>query len=134
MKIKTAELTGIALDWALAKAMNADKVWIDHGYVDVNARFHLHVYEPFNHTDPATCLGLIKQYRASIDHTEHAPQIEVSIWYALTDEADPDFDCQSVIGDTVEQAVARCVVQMRLGDEVSVPDELAGDAAREVVK
>ena len=72
------------------------------------------------------CLWLIKEYRASIDHTAHAPQIEVSIWYALTDEADPDFDCQSVIGDTVEQAVARCVVAMQLGDEVDVPSELCG--------
>lgn len=29
-------------------------------------------------------------------------------------------------GKTLAEAVARCVVQMRLGDEVDVPDELCG--------
>lgn len=125
--MKTAELKGMALDWALAKVLGAQKitysykgVWVDdEGFMVGNDRRGW-----IAHTDPAVCLWLIKEYRANIDHTEHAPQIEVSIWYALTDEADPDFDCQSVIGDTVEQAVARCVVQMRLGDEVEVPSEL----------
>lgn len=116
MKLLTANLTGKALDWALAKAMNADKVWIDHGYVDVNARFHLHVYEPFNHTDPALCLVLIKSHIYQITHTHGG-------WEVFSDAGNRQF------GDTIEQAVARCVVAMRLGDEVEVPDELCGEQA-----
>ena len=80
----------------------------------------------FDHADPATCMGLIKEHRATIDQAEYAPKVEVIIWYALTDDDDPDFDSVSAIGDTVEQAVARCVVQMRLGDVVEIPDELCG--------
>lgn len=121
MKLLTASLEGKALDWALAVAVEKHPALSFKGEVVVS---NIMGCQRFDHTDPALCLRLIKEYRANIDHTEHAPQIEVSIWYALTDEADPDFDCQSVIGDTVEQAVARCVVAKRLGDEVSVPDEL----------
>lgn len=128
MKLKTEELTGLALDWALAVAL---------GYAQINTHVSSKVFatmpdggrKQVDHTDPATCMGLIKKYRANINHidpTNPAPQIEVSIWYALTGDAAPDFDCQWVIGDTVEQAVARCVVQIRLGDEVEVPDELCG--------
>ena len=115
MKLLTANLTGKALDWALAKAMNADKVWIDHGYVDVNARFHLHVYEPFNHTDHALCMGLIKSHIYKITATHGG-------WEAFSDSGNRQFS-----DDTLEQAVARCVVAMRLGDEVDVPEELVGE-------
>jgi len=122
MKLLTANLTSKALDWALNHA-----VMLEHGFVPEIAGALGEPSEMYDHTDPAVCLWLMKEYRANIDHTKHAPQIEVSIWYALTDEADPDFDCQSVIGDTVEQAIARCVVAMHLGDEVEVPSELVGE-------
>ena len=119
MKLLTANLTGKPLDWALNHAL-----MLENGFVPEIAGAAGAPSELYSHTDPAVCLWLIKEYRASIDQVEHDPLVEVHIWFALTDEADPDFDCQSVIGDTVEQAVARCVVQMRLGDEVEVPDEL----------
>lgn len=128
MKMITAELTGLALDWALAVALKKRARYCSIYKALVFDDCEDNVYL-FAHTDPAMCIKLIKKYRANVDHTEHAPQIEVSIWHALTDDADPDFDCQWVVGDTVEQAVARCVVQMRLGDSVSVPDELVGVAA-----
>ena len=112
-------IEGKALDWALNYAL-----MLENGFVPEIAGAAGAPSELYSHTDPAVCLWLIKEYRASIDQVEHDPRVEVHIWFALTDEADPDFDCQSVIGDTVEQAVARCVVQMRLGDEVEVPSEL----------
>ena len=137
MIVKIHLLKGFALDWALAKALGAKKiiysykgVWVeDEGFkVGDDSRGWIH------HTDPAVCLWLIKEYRASIDQVEHDPKVQVTIWYEITDSDGSDFDAVSALGDTLEQAVARCVVQMRLGDEVDVPEELAGDAAREVVK
>jgi hypothetical protein len=130
MKIKTAELTGKPLDWALAQACGHVVDISYGGGVCIQGLMGWQNFE--GHADPATCMKLIKKYSANVDHTEHAPQIEVSIWYEVdySDDSDrmtdADFDCQCVVGDTVEQAVARCVVAMRLGDEVDVPDELCG--------
>ena len=117
MKLLTANLTSKALDWALNHAL-----MLEHGFVPEIAGALGEPSEMYEHTDPAVCLWLIKQYRANIDQVEHAPKVQVTIWYEITDSE--DFDAVSAIGDTIEQAVARCVVQMRLGDEVEVPDEL----------
>ena len=119
MKIKTAELKGKALDWALNHAL-----MLEHGFVPEIAGALGEPSEMYEHTDPAVCLWLIKEYRASIDQVEHDPKVQVTIWYEITDSDGSDFDAVSAIGDTLEQAVARCVVQMRLGDEVDVPEEL----------
>lgn len=119
MKIKTAELTGIALDWALNHAL-----MLEHGFVPAISGALGEPSEMYEHTDPALCLWLMKEYRANIDQAEHAPKVQVTIWYEIADSYSSDFDAVSAIGDTVEQAVARCVVQMRLGDEVEVPSEL----------
>lgn len=127
MKIKTAELKGRALDWALADALGfgdlrqslCDRIEV----VKLNNDGDYEWYA-FYHTDPALCLGLMKEYRANIDQAEHAPKVQVTIWYEITDSDGEDFDAVSAIGDTIEQAVARCVVAMRLGDEVEVPSEL----------
>lgn len=141
MKVKTAELTGKPLDWALADALDLDPEISRPSHYDGSIAvlalplpngYPNHHKCGFFYTDPATCMELIKKHRANVDHTEHAPKIEVSIWYEVdySDDSDrvtdADFDCQSVIADTLEQAVARCVVAMRLGDEVEVPDELCG--------
>lgn len=120
--IKTAELTGKALDWALNHAL-----MLEHGFVPEIAGALGEPSEMYNHTDPALCLWLMKEYRANIDQAEHAPKVQVTIWYEIADSYSSDFDAVSAIGDTVEQAAARCVVAMRLGGEVSVPDELVGE-------
>lgn len=125
MKQLTANLEGVPLSWALAVALGRNPE-CKHGRAWVSAAPSLpnSGVKAFDHTDPALCLGLIKQYRANIDQVEHAPKVQVTIWYEITDSDGEDFDAVSAIGDTIEQAVARCVVQMRLGDEVDVPNEL----------
>lgn len=119
MKIKTANLTGKALDWALNHAL-----MLEHGFVPEIAGALGEPSEMYEHTDPAVCLGLIKQYRANIDQVEHAPKVQVTIWYEITDSDGEDFDADSAIGDTIEQAVARCVCLMHLGEWVDMPIEL----------
>jgi len=129
MKIKTAELTGDALDYVLAKMRDHQWrcAWIlkqDGFHAWKNYELAWGNWHGELSNDPATCLGLMKEYRANIDQAEHAPKVQVTIWYEIADSYSSDFDAVSAIGDTVEQAVARCVVAMRLGDEVEVPSEL----------
>lgn len=121
MKLLTASLTSNALDWALNHAL-----MLEHGFVPEIAGAAGAPSELYSHTDPALCLGLMEKYRANIDQVEHDPKVQVTIWYEITDSDGSDFDAVGAIGDTLEQAVARCVVAMRLGDEVEVPSELCG--------
>lgn len=116
-------IEGKALDWALNHAL-----MLEHGFVPEIAGALGEPSEMYEHTDPAVCLWLIKQYRMDIDQVEHDPKVQVTIWYEITDSDGEDFDAVSAIGDTIEQAVARCVVAMRLGDEVEVPEELVGES------
>ena len=124
MKLLTENLEKKALDWALNHAL-----MLEHGFVPEIAGALGEPSEMYEHSDPAVCLWLIKQYRMDIDQVEHDPKVQVTIWYEITDSDGSDFDAVSAIGDTLEQAVARCVVQMRLGDEVEVPDELMGETS-----
>lgn len=122
MKIKTAELTGIALDWALAKALGAKKlianykgVWVDdEGFMVGNDRRGW-----IAHTDPATCLGFIEKHL--IDVTYEPRHKDCPMWVARIPRWGLNY------GITPSEAVARCVVAMRLGDEVDVPSELVGE-------
>lgn len=123
MEIKTAELTGIALDWALAKTKVSNwaeivqdkKVELIDGKVCVTAFGG--VREFVDHTNPATCLGLIEEHVISIDKNMPVGA-GVGGWRVFPKKG------VSSNGSTVAEAVARCVVAMQLGDEVEVPDEL----------
>lgn len=122
MKIKTSEATGLQLDWGLAKVMGAKRiivnwrgVWVeDEGFkVGDDCRGWV------CHTDPAVCMGLIKGlliYGVSLSD------------FSSVDEGTVELCCEvnfkHFSGDTPEQAVARCVIAMKLGDEFECPDEL----------
>ena len=119
MKIKTSEATGLQLDWGLAKVMGANRiivnwrgVWVEDDGFKVGDDCRGWVC----HTDPAVCMGLIKEYC-----------IQLFPFYDFEDvrwDADIRPDVRIVNCDTPEQAVARCVIAMKLGDEFECPDEL----------
>ena len=112
MKIKTCELTGSALNWAVAKCEGTEfevlnqQVYIpDEDGVD----------EPY-------------LYRPSENYDDGGPIIEregITMEYTV----DPDKWCanimadQEVYGSTLLIAAMRCYVASQLGDEVNVPDE-----------
>lgn len=112
MKIKTSEATGLQLDWGLAVAMQIEKLKLVEGrpvYMpSCGGR------KPFDHTDPAVCMGLIKEHKITLAYWNIAP-----VWSATPDDKGWDEH-----GDTPEQAVARCVIAMLLGEEFECPDEL----------
>ena len=123
IEVKTSELIGAALDWAVAW-IEGDKVSVEDGYVVV-AEFNEQHGDFFN-----VC------YSPSADWSQGGPLIEkhkVIIAYhnapdrmpvATTIETNPDYE----FGATPLIAAMRAIVAAKLGDVVSVPSELAGRA------
>ena len=117
MKIKTSELTGAALDWAVAKCEGATDEW--------------HSYKPFFwHGVACICMGGHDvDYTPSTDWAQGGPIIEregITIW-AFDDvacRAQLDTATDPLEGPTPLIAAMRCYVASKLGDEVEVPEEL----------
>jgi len=119
MKIKTSELTGKPLDWALAVAMGLGPDIGRHCYARyVQYTDHKNnIVRALSHTDPATCMGLIK---------EHCVQLYPFCKDGKAVHWDADIRPYIRVAgcDTPEQAVARCIISMKLGEVFEVPDEL----------
>jgi len=125
IKIKTSELTGSALDWAVAKC-NGDKVGIClGGYLAYRESIKFHPYSA-------------KGYSPSTDWAQGGPIIErekISTvlahfhWCAGTGDIGEIYRSDegnhfTGTGPTPLIAAMRCYVASKLGDEVDVPDEL----------
>jgi hypothetical protein len=121
MKIKTSELTGAALDWAVAKR---------EGHIDdFNGWLH-----------EASLLEVAEgDYTPSTNWAQGGPIIEregISVfcgglgatgyWNAYYADRDEwhDVDLHKQVGPTPLIAAMRCVVDSTLGDEVDIPEEL----------
>lgn len=128
MKIKTQDLTGPALDWAVAKA-EGDKV------------FRPRVGRP-TYWDKADDRWVVRAqvanvgwfadytYTPSTNWAQGGPIIEregIRIHRSVTDQwwAGPESDPhRPVAGPTPLIAAMRCYVASHLGDEVDIPEEL----------
>lgn len=116
MKLKTSELTGPALDWAVAKC---------EGYADIS---------------PLTTDGQrrLRTHNYSANWAKGGPIIEregiSSLYLYVTDDpfrwaatAKPTIQKvkpDSVYGPTMLIAAMRCYVASKMGEEIDVPDEL----------
>ena len=114
--MKTSELTGAALDWAVAKC-------IGHR-VAANYGSYIRIYLP----DPKQS-GYTLAFCPSTDWAQGGPIIErekIGIGH------DPELRCwlgvdtesKYQMGNTPLIAAMRCYVASRLGDEVEIPKEL----------
>jgi hypothetical protein len=119
MKINTAELTGAALNWAVAMCEG----W-KYTTARDNTGQHPWLVKVGKDIDP-------KQYRPSSNWMQGGPIIErerLSLllinkpggWAARTEEYPPAY----VQGDTPLIAAMRCYVASKMGDEVDVPEEI----------
>ena len=97
-EMKTSELTGAALDWAVAKCER-----------DSDANWRAHAGHRFS-TDWAQGGPIIEREGLTLTHQD--------IWVAQTD------DDLFAYGPTPLIAAMRCYVTSKLGDEVEVPNEL----------
>jgi hypothetical protein len=113
MKIKTSELTGAALDWAVAKCEEYS-VFIKHAPVQV-------VYTPKGKRSWYV-------YRPSTNDAQGGPIIEregISLDYAQAEDwGAKSSKYQWAYGPTHLVAAMRCYVASKLGDEVEIPEEL----------
>ena len=134
MKIKTADLIGPALDWAVAKCEGKNGVLHDDGITRCIVI--------------ASASGVYKgTYQSSINWSLGGPIIEregINLFkHNKLNESQPDVWCAHKVvprpnmegsfnscalaldGPTPLIAAMRCVAAANLGDEVDVPDELA---------
>lgn len=128
MKLLTASLEGKALDWALAVALEKNPALSFRREVVVSS---IMGWLRFDHTDPAVWVGLLGADAGMVRNIHVAKNSDENgrfwVWGKDVKTAGnfKPIECQA-FGSTLSIAIARCVVQMRLGDEVDVPDELCG--------
>lgn len=114
MKIKTSELQGAALDWAVAKCEAPGKESFDCYYTHNIATLNNIIFQP------------------SIDWAQGGPIIEREKFCAPTwDKLWKQWHCfhpktaaLGILGPTPLIAAMRCYVTSKIGDEVDIPEEL----------
>ena len=106
MKIKTSELAGAALDWAVAKCEGIQ----DSEFV----RTHMDAW-PYS-TDWSQGGPIIEREKIGVWWD--------GVWHAKYDGCRPD---QVQDAHTPLIAAMRCYVASKLGDEVEIPNELIGE-------
>jgi hypothetical protein len=121
MKVKTSELQGAALDWAVAKCEgkgiefdDPSDPWLTRGGI---ADQPLHSYTPS--TDWAQGGPIIEREELLLSCNWQRP-------YALKVFVDEKRVVQSN-GPTPLIAAMRCYVASKLGEEIDVPNELTGE-------
>jgi hypothetical protein len=111
MPMKTSELTGAALDWAVAKCEDLEHYFED-GLVCLKGQpFDTHWLYWTPSTDWAQGGRIIEREGLTITHQQNQ-------WAAQTDDDLFEF------GSTPLIAAMRCYVASKLGDEVELPKEL----------
>jgi len=115
MKIKTSELTGKALDWAVGVAVGYD--------VDVfTTRLQTRLIGQLcsTHWSPTANWGQLGKYTELINWVETAGQVSVN----LLDTVDGASKFGNGDADDIATALCRAIVDLYLGDEVDVPEVL----------
>lgn len=123
MKIKTSELTGTALDWAVGTANGGL-------YQSVSARdaFWIWPGEPVKYSKASPAYSTDWAQGGPITDRELISILwrpARSVFWACCNGQDPaDEEVMGADGPTPLIAAMRCYVTSKLGDEVDVPDEL----------
>jgi hypothetical protein len=119
--MKTSELKGAALDWAVAKCVYPDLVW--GSSIGVHHASHQivipHLPEPKCYWNPSTDWAqggpIIEREKIGSLHEARG------VWSASTKWDDPD---RVFYGKTKLIAAMRCFLASKLGDDIDVPKEL----------
>ena len=107
MKIKTSELTGAALDWAVAKCLGVDYI----SFLNMHQCGHFHFS-----TDWAEGGPIIEREKISVIHME-GTQHWIAMLFKPTADTTPKSEGPLI-------AAMRCYCCSKLGDEIDIPEEL----------
>jgi hypothetical protein len=118
MKVKTSELTGPALDWAVARC-EGEAVHMVKGQLE--ARWTENGWKPS--TDWAQGGPIIERERISLESLYGVGTGE-NVWLAVREEHPA---VSEMLGPTPLVAAMRCYVASQIGDEVDVPEVLFSD-------
>jgi len=125
MKIKTSELQGAALDWAVAKCEGAYNPSVDTD-IDGTIRINYGGMYPEWSTDWAQGGPIIEREGLTVSRTDQKsyegqlPWVAYRIEHLFEDEYEHEYQH----GPTPLVAAMRCYVASRLGDEVEIPEGL----------
>lgn len=120
-EVKTAELTGAALDWAVAVADEEEHPQVYSGVIYVNGpKKNALAMEYCPSTNWAQGGPLRDKYDVGIE-----PGVPDGLPYAYV----PGRDLDGSHGETALIALCRAIVAAKMGDVVEVPVELVGVAA-----
>lgn len=114
MKIKTAELQGRALDWAVAKCEGRGKTYMDYFASQWHLNKSLRYSSAWATGGPIIDREKIGVYPSQSMSGEWASRPNYEIYPSTP----------HMYGPTSLTAAMRCYVASKLGDEVEVPDEL----------
>jgi hypothetical protein len=123
--IHTNDLTGAALDWAVAQAEN-QRVNVILVTEQASAGFYTVVWEGFDESyNPSTNWGIagpiIERLRMRLVPWDREPDRPMHGWWTAG-----IYDMQgSVNGRTMLEAAMRCYVSHAIGYRIDIPDELA---------
>ena len=129
--MKTSELTGAALDWAVAKADDKTPKIDCTSFRDA---FIYRVYLGWSYAYSSS--GSIVEYCPSTDWSQGGPIIEregigldqyadYPQWHAWTPAPEQKTGEAHGLGLTPLIAAMRCYVASKLGDNIDIPEELA---------
>lgn len=122
--MKTSELIGSALDWAVAKAegLKTDiPAWATTPWVRCTDPSGMQYVCPRFHADWAQGGPIIERERLGVCYYHEADGWEVPNWAAWRTDTD---DRVQIMGETALIAAMRCFCSAKLGDEIDIPEEL----------
>ncbi|MCG3462723.1 DUF2591 domain-containing protein [Xenorhabdus bovienii] len=125
MKIKTSELTGRALDWAVARTVGYESIKISPKTKDILVGY---IDRPITYS-PTLNWGqipaLLIDYRIAIIPERLSDTGGSDGWYARF-YLDGGKQYTTDVCECPQIAICRAVVAAQLGDEIDIPDELVG--------
>ena len=113
--MKTSELTGAALDWAVVVAE-----WIGHEFVKEDRFLKIFLHQ--NHTGQGYCYSRDWAQAGPIIERERIYLSPLSDYWEAQGDGPQYHDDTLQTGPTPLIAAMRCFVASRLGDEVDVPE------------
>ena len=122
MLVKSYDLTGGALDWAVATALG-HTVIIDGNMWIVDSAVRYEVPSLYSE-DAVETVRMLKEYKISLMHVEDDDPypIDDGPWSANIPGQEYGYT-----GPTPEIAICRCVVAYKLGEDIEIPDVLLKD-------